>query len=182
MPRRKKEETTVENTVVEAGEAATAAPAKKKIRVIRGNKLRNKKRKLIFLYIIIALVTLLVTFSFCLPTGIIEFLQNSIAKSGTGNGYQSSISGGSLINAVQVDDIFITVTPTQVSGYNCKSGKSLFNYSHGYERPLITTSEARFIIYSQGEKEYGDRGGKRAKGARIHPCRLRPARPRVCRF
>ncbi len=136
-------------------EIKSAVPAKKKIHVIRGNKLRNKKRKLIFLYIIIALVTLLVTFSFCLPTGVIEFLQNSIAKSGTGNGYQSSISGGSLINAVQVEDIFITVTPTQVSGYNCKSGKSLFNYSHGYERPLITTSEARFIIYSQGEKEYG---------------------------
>lgn len=146
-PAQKKQEVKPENIKPEA-------PEKKKVRVIRGNKIRNKRRKMAVALSALLITAVIVVTSLLLPTGIFEFLQNSIASRGTGSGYETSVTGGSLINTVEMNNVFITVTPTAVSGYNSKSGKYVFSYSHGYERPLIATSEARFIIYSQGGKDF----------------------------
>ncbi len=129
-------------------------PTPKKVRIIRGNKLRNKRRRQVILSLVVLAIAAVVITSVSLPTGIFEFLQNAVASTGSEGGYPSAITGGSLINSVQMNNVFITVTPTHVSGYNQKTGKSVFNYQHGYERPLVAISDARFMIFTQGGKEY----------------------------
>ncbi len=137
----------------------TEKPVKKtvsssKMRLIRGNRLKFKRRRNIFTLCALFLIAAVVITSLSLPTGILEFMQNKIAAVGDASGYPGTFAGGELINVVENDDIFITVTPTEIGGYNSKSGKNVFKYQHGFERPLIAASPARFIVFSQGDTRY----------------------------
>ncbi len=127
---------------------------KSDIKVIRGGRLKNIRRRRIIIGCCIVLIAVIVVFSIKLPTGIFEFLQNKMAAIGSGSGYPVTISGGMVIDCKNIDNVFITVTPTAVSGYNTKSGKNVFSYQHGYENPALSVSEARFMLYAQGGDEY----------------------------
>lgn len=131
-----------------------SAPAQKKPRVIRGKKLVNKGKRHFAFGAIAVLIIAVVIFSLSLPTGLFEFIQNSIASVGASGEFPCEISGGTLINTTKMGKTFIAVTPTQASSFNTKSGKNVFTHQHGYVRPVVATSESRFLIYSQGEKEY----------------------------
>lgn len=124
------------------------------MKVVHGNKHKIKKRRLTVLGVFSAVLTFIVVFALCLPTGLFEFFENRFALIGAGSGYPVSISsGGALISTVQGKSHYIAVTAASIDGYN-NNGKMLFTYPHGYEYPVIEQSQERFILYSLGENEY----------------------------
>lgn len=131
----------------------TKTPPPPKIKVIRGNKNKIRKKRLVMFSAVLLVICFIVGMAFILPTGIFDFLGNKFALIGEGNGYPVSLSGGSIIDVVQSDGFFTTVSSTNIEGYN-NNGKLVFSYQHGYERPCLESSSTRLLLFSQGQKEY----------------------------
>lgn len=138
-------------SVKETAPVKTSAPPK--IKVIRGNKNKIRKKRFIFGFTAILIVCLIVAFTLFLPTCIYDFFANKISLIGSGSGYPVSLSGGSIIDVVPSDGFYSIVSSTNLEGYN-NNGKLIFSYQHGYERPCLETSSTRLILFSQGQKDY----------------------------
>lgn len=125
-----------------------------KMKVIKGNKIKIKRRKLAGLAVFSFVIIFILIFALCTPTGLFEFFQNRVALLGNGSGYPVSLSsGGSLISVLQGNDHYISVTASSIDGYN-NNGKLLFSYPHGYSHPVVKQSAERFLLCSLGENEY----------------------------
>lgn len=123
------------------------------MKVIPGFKNKIKKRRRTSIMLIGAIVVFIVVFALCVPTGLFEFFENRIALIGSGRYPLSISSGGSLVSTVQGKNHYIAVTASSIDGYN-NNGKKMFTYPHGYEYPVVSQSQERFIVYGLGEKEY----------------------------
>ena len=125
-----------------------------KINVIRGNKPLKRKRNAKIVAVIFLIVAFFALISILLPTGIIDAVSNSFALIGKGDGYDVKLGGNTLSNVVDMGNSYITVTTTDIRGYN-HTGKSIFTYLHGYDIPIVKASASRFMLYGQGENQYG---------------------------
>ncbi len=124
------------------------------MKVIPGFKNKIKKRRLTTVGLIGAVMIFIVVFALCVPTGLFEFFENRFALIGGNGGYPVSISsGGTLVSAVQGKSHYVAVTAGSIDGYN-NNGKIMFSYPHGYEYPVVSQSQERFIVYGLGEKGY----------------------------
>ncbi len=149
-----KNRTTIKNENANVGNSQKTKPMRNTVmKVIPGFKNKIKKRRYTTVSLIGAIIIFVVVFALCVPTGLFEFFENRIALFGNG-GYPVSLSsGGTLISTVQGKNYYIAVTAGSIDGYN-NNGKSMFSYPHGYEYPVISRSQERFIVYGLGEKEY----------------------------
>ncbi len=123
------------------------------MRVLVGKNLKNKRRFVISAFAVVLILSLII-FSFSLPTGVIDFVENRLALVGSGSGYPRTFSAGnSLVSVVQEDNNFIAVTPSNIEGYN-HNGKTVFSYQHGFNYPIVKSSDERFILFNQGGTEF----------------------------
>lgn len=130
------------------------APLKRKnINLIRGNKLKIRKRKMFFAAASIILVFAISLFSLLTPTGIIESVVNFSSSLKFGNSYPVKLSGGMLLNTTSQGNHLFLVSTTNFECYN-NNGKNIFSYQHGYQSPLAAVSEARTLLFDQSGKNY----------------------------
>ena len=127
--------------------------ASNNMKVVRGNKFRIKRKRLLILGAISAVLLFVIIFAACTPTSMGEFLSNRFALVGKG-GYPISISNEStFISVEQGNDFYVTVNAGTIDGYSNK-GKKIFTYPHGFEFPVVTQSAERFLVYSLGETQF----------------------------
>lgn len=143
-----------ENKTLKTNKSQNLKPQKpEKIKVIKGNRPKIKKRRMIVISLCLLLVAAFVIVLTIIPTSFGEFIENTVAFSGSGSGFPVTLGGGSISDVLSGDNCFIVASQTNVSGYN-NSGKEVFSYQHGYEIPVVKNSPARFMLYSQGGTEY----------------------------
>lgn len=128
-------------------------PQKKRINVIKGNKIRNRNKRLAAFGICVLLIMALSVVSLMTPTGIIEIVENNSASIKFGSNYPVKLSGGSLINVTPQGNHLFLVSTTNFECYN-NNGKNIFSYQHGYQSPVVSVSEARTLLYDQSGKNY----------------------------
>ena len=131
----------------------TPNPERKKINIIRGNKYRNRYRRLAIALTCLVIAGILTVISLLTPTGITETIINLSASLKSGNVYPVKLSGGTLVSSTSQDNHVFLVSTTNFECYN-NSGKNIFSYQHGHQAPILSVSEARTLLYDQSGKNY----------------------------
>lgn len=139
----------------EAGRTSEERPRKayrSPMKIIQGGAAREKKerkRYRISVCIAVVLVVTLIALQIFSPTGIVESTQNFFASMGGGGGYPVSISGVKINNIYYQSGKIFALTDTSYYVYNSR-GKEIVEYQHGYLNPVLSTSEARTLVYDRG--------------------------------
>ncbi len=129
-------------------------PQKRKINVIRGNKIKIRNRRFASVIVSAFLMITLIIISLFTPTGLIESTINVFSSIKFGNGYPVKLSAGSISAATKQGNHLFLVSTTNFECYNT-NGKNIFSYQHGFEHPIIEVSESRTLLYDQSGKDYG---------------------------
>ena len=123
-----------------------------KIRVISGGKEKKSKKFKFFGFALAILFVIVLVFQTVMPAGVFQTLINLVATAGSGS-YPIAVSGGETLSVVTVGNYYYVLTDTHISAYS-SAGKQLFSQSHGFEKPVITVSKAKALIYGVGSHEY----------------------------
>lgn len=134
-------------------EPKNSVPQRKNINVIRGNKIKIRKKKMAFLGVVAFLVSFVILLSVLTPTGIIEATVNFSSSLKFGNSYPVRLSGGTLLSSTNQGNHLFLVSTTNFECYN-NNGKNIFSYQHGYQSPLLVVSDARTLLFDQSGKNY----------------------------
>ncbi len=124
---------------------------KRNMRVVTGKKLERKRRFKIFSIIIGLLISVLFILELCIPAGFIETLSNKFATIGSGS-YPITMESSNTINAISKGSYYYVLTNSNVEAYS-SGGKCIFSYSHGFENPVLKTSETRALVFGQNSDE-----------------------------
>ncbi len=117
-------------------------------KVVKGRKLENIRKTRVFLAVLAIVAVVCIVVSLALPTGIVEAITNTIALSGRGS-YPAEISGSETLNCVDMGRYYYVLTDTTLSVFTNNANEAL-KVVHGYENPMLFTSEARALIVDQG--------------------------------
>lgn len=117
------------------------------MKVVRGKKLEQKRKLKVLASICLIAVVVLGFFQFMLPMGVFEGVSNLTALIGAGN-YPLELDGTQTVNAVNRGSYYYVLSNTHINAFS-SSGKKLFSYAHGFERPIIKTSASRAIVFEQ---------------------------------
>lgn len=123
------------------------------MRVIHGNRLKKRQKRVFTVVFVGLLVCALLIISALTPTGMFESISNGVAVLTSNSAFPSSISGGDVVNTVDRKHTFFVVSSTEVTGFS-NNGGQIFNFQHGYEKPIIKTSAARTLLFNQGDTGY----------------------------
>lgn len=141
-----------------SADAAVKPRPKKKYSVVR--KVPAKKSMVITAVTAGILLTILV-FELALPTGIIESIKNGyalISAEGSGTEY---LMGSSFLQLDGTYGRIDLLSNNYYEVYNSK-GETAYSVQHGYSDPVMTSSEARTLIY--------DRSGNECKIYNLRDC------------
>ncbi len=128
--------------------AKPKSQATKNMRVVTGKKLEQRRKIKTMLPVLGAIAVLLIVLQLILPAGIPDTLSNSLALLGAGS-FPIELIGSDVVDTVQKNSHFFILTDESVAAYS-NSGKKLFSYSHGFEKPVIKTSGSRAVVFNQG--------------------------------
>lgn len=121
---------------------------KSKMRVVTGKKLeRSRKTKILLCFAAVVLVVVLI-FQLVLPAGIFQTVSNLTALIGTGS-YPITLSGSHTLNVVPMGNYYYVLTDTSFAAYS-NGGKKLISEAHGFEKPVLSVSEGRAMVYNLG--------------------------------
>lgn len=99
--------------------------------------------------ICILLILSVFTFHLLTPTGIYDYIQNSIASMGSSGNMPINIAGNKSLGVFTNNNIIYALTDTTLYSYNL-SGKQINSVQHGYMSPCIVTTNQRTLIYDRG--------------------------------
>ncbi len=122
-----------------------------KIKVVKGKKLEQKRRFKGLLYAVSILLVVFIAFQFILPAGVIETVTNSVAVLGAGK-YPIELDSSDTLNVVSKGSYYYILTDTKLSAIS-NSGKVIYSYAHGFENPILKTSNTRALLFDQGKTE-----------------------------
>lgn len=97
----------------------------------------------------ILLVLVVLIFQIATPTGIYDFVQNSLASIGGTNNMPVNVPGNKSIGVFTDNNIVHALTDTTLYSYN-SSGKEINFIQHGYMSPCLVTTGQRTLIYDRG--------------------------------
>jgi hypothetical protein len=118
------------------------------IKVVKGKKLERQRKFKIFLATVVILLVTYLILTFTLPVSVGENISNFTATFGSGE-YPIEIYGTDVIDSHSKGLYYYVLTDTNISAFS-NSGKEIYTYSHGYENPVLKTSETRAMVFSQG--------------------------------
>lgn len=149
--RSKKEQINIDFNDYDVEMTDSIAPKKKKqdsIKVVKGKKLERQRKFKIFLVAVALIVVTYLILTFTLPVSVGENIENFTATFGTGD-YPIEIYGTDVLDSHSKGLYYYVLTDTNLSAFS-NSGKEIYTYSHGYENPVLKSSETRALIFSQG--------------------------------
>ena len=129
-------------------DGATPSKKKKTFSVLKGNKIEIKKRWQRFLMVIAAIVVFVLLLEFCIPAGIYETIATTVASFGGGN-YPVTFENSNTDDVVAKSGYYYVLTDSEVMAVS-SGGKVIFTYNHGFENPIIKTSDTRALVFNQG--------------------------------
>ena len=123
---------------------------KRRLNVVRG---KSKKKLIITLSVIAAIVIGLLLFQILSPTGIYETIQNAYALT-VDNGDNSFTDPQSeAVSFESTNNAAFLLTTSYFEIFN-KKGNNVLYFKHGFSDPIMDTSNARVIVYDRGGKSY----------------------------
>lgn len=123
----------------------------KGMRLVSGKKRERGRKFKAFISICAVFVALFLIFEAILPAGVIQTISNYTSLLGTGS-YPISLSGTKTYNTVTMGNYYYHLSDTHFSAFS-NAGKKLFSEPHGFEKPVLTVSKGKSLIYDQGGKE-----------------------------
>ncbi len=117
------------------------------LELVNGSRKRRKIIRIASLSVALAVVLALIIVNILAPTGLVEYLQNSYAASGSGD-FPVSVYSSNALNFSCRDDIVTVLNDTFFEVYNT-DGKLIQAVSHGMSNPVCEESEARFLLYDR---------------------------------
>ncbi len=120
---------------------------RKKLNVVKGNKQKNNRRRMITGLVAGIIVVSVILISSLSPTGIIERFSNSFAIMGSGK-YPITISGSKTFSVKTEGDKTFMLTDSHLSGYNSR-GKTFIEYQHSFGNPVLEISAERTLVYNR---------------------------------
>lgn len=117
------------------------------MKVVKGKKLAQKRRFRVMAVTIAVCLLIITVFELAIPAGIIETVSNGISLMGSGS-YPIELEGTETLNTVAKGNYYYVLTNTYITACT-GSGKELFSYPHGFERPVLKTSSARALVFDQ---------------------------------
>ncbi len=129
------------------------APADKtEFKLILGGKLeklKERKKTLIFSgAVVVAALTLLIA-ALVTPASLLELTQNNITTWGSGEGMPVQVNGARTLGMQSRNGTVFVLTDTRVSAFN-SSGKQTQIIHHGYSNPELYISDSRTLVYDRG--------------------------------
>lgn len=143
--KRVKRKDEVEN--IEMSSTHNKPPVKKDMRVVRGKKFKIQRNNRVLLAALSVIIIVVVICQFIMPAGIVETVSNSLALIGSG-GYPLSLEGSDTVNLVSGGSYYYLLSNNSIEGYS-SGGKKLFSYTHGFENPVLKTSDTRALVFAQ---------------------------------
>ncbi len=119
------------------------------IKVLKGRKLENKKKFRLFLVFVAVIVAVLVILESILPAGLIKSASNSLALIGSGS-YPQELESTNTLDVISMGSHYYLLSDTELIAFS-NSGKKLFSYIHGFERPVLKTSRWGALLFDQGK-------------------------------
>lgn len=134
---------------------ASIEPNNRKKANIQSKKSRRAaviRNRVLLLAVFVSLIAVLafVVLQLMHPVGVFEYLSHRLAISGSGDGYTIDIEGGPPSDIVDADGVYYSVSDYTLNCYTF-SGKTVFENNHSYKKPVLCTSDTRYLLYGQGE-------------------------------
>ncbi len=121
----------------------------KTYRVIKGRKL---KKSSIFVAVIAVVLLFIMICQLSLPTGILEFLQNSYSLQSTSGSGTDSLMGVSFLQMNARYGRVDLLSGAYYEVYN-KNGGTAYTVQHGYTSPVMVNSASRTLIYDRNSTD-----------------------------
>ena len=118
-------------------------------RILDGGKQAQLLKKIIAGAVAFCLILTVFIIHLSSPTGLIELVSNSFAKSGSGSGFPVSVGGGNVLDIKNMADAVAVVSDTNFEIYN-QSGKEILVAQHDSSFPVLQTNDSRALIYDEG--------------------------------
>ena len=121
-------------------------------RVIKGKKQKRIARaKVVSVFSAILIIAVLIL-KLLFPIGVIETLQHFFKTLGVGD-FPVEIADNEVIDVSCNSNTYAILTSARVYTVT-NSGKILSDLPHGYNNPVVKTSNTRYLVYGQGKNEY----------------------------
>lgn len=124
------------------------APKEEKSRHYRVLQGRKPKKSIVFLSILAILVLFVIICQLALPTGILEYLQNSYALHATSGSGQESLMGTTFLQMNARYGRIDLLSGAYYEVYNT-SGGTAYTVQHGLSAPVMVSSHARTLIFDR---------------------------------
>lgn len=121
--------------------------------VVQGRKLLKMRQRWALLGLGVLLALLLLLAALSTPTGVVEYFQNTVAKTGGGSGFPLLVSEDGTDGLQVQNGTLLLVGQGGNECYNT-SGKQIFVRRHGFSNPVVVQSESRLISFDRGGTGY----------------------------
>lgn len=115
-------------------------------RILHG---RQPKKGAVICFVLAFLILFTAAFHFALPTGILEFLQNSYALQATTGSGCDSLMGASFLQINARYGRIDLLSGGYYEVYNTRGGTA-YTVQHGYSAPVMISSAARTLVFDRG--------------------------------
>ncbi len=146
----KRERTSKSNDIIMSSSKQKKVVPENDIKVVRGTKLKQKRRTKILLTTAVVFSAICILLSVLLPVSLYENIVNTVAILGHGS-YPANVSGSSVISCVSNKSYYYVLCDTNITAYS-NNGKKIFSELHGFSNPIISVSSTRAIVFDQGGK------------------------------
>ncbi len=125
--------------------------ASSNMKVVKGRKLENKRKFKIGAAITAVVICAILILQVIFPAGIVETVSTATALLGTGS-YPIELESNETISVMSSGSYYYILSNTHIDAVS-NSGKRLFSYNHGYEKPILKVSGWGALVFEQGGTE-----------------------------
>lgn len=119
------------------------------MKVVNGGKAERRRRVKAGLSFIACIAIVVFVFELILPAGIFKTVSNSLAVMGNGN-YPVYLESSDTIDVQSLGSYYYLLSNTELSVFS-NSGKKIYTYTHGFEKPILKSSRWGALLFDQGD-------------------------------
>ena len=121
------------------------------MKVVKGRKLEKKRKIQVGAVATAVIICAFLILQVLFPAGIIDTVSKATALLGTGS-YPIDLISNETVNVMSCGSYYYILSNTHIDAVS-NSGKHLFSYNHGYEKPVLKVSDWGALVFEQGGTE-----------------------------
>ncbi len=129
-------------------ELQSSSTKKRGLRLLKGNKAEIRRRWQITGIVLAIISAVVLALEFLIPAGLYETAISYTAMLGSGE-YPIDFDSSNTDNAVLKSNYYYVLTDNDVKAVT-NNGRVIYSYNHGFENPVIKTSQTRALVFDQG--------------------------------